>query len=447
MTQNATQQSSMSAQQAFAKHLAQHAYVNNPFTQQAASANITPVTSVLHPLNLAMPVLRAPAVQNTQSTNNYSNSLSLFSSMDSLNLAHAAVRNAQQSSSNALPAVDMLVLPTSTALNEEPCHDVVKVSYTTAEDLAESLFPTSAAHKELSSRVDEHAKYLKDLSTHRDLVHDGLLDHKTQVRRLHKSMNMVDTGLIDHRVHIKKLNEHMSHADEGLLDHRKHITKLNDHMSLADEGLLDHRYHIDKLNRHMSYADEGLLDHRNHLRSLRESMLSVEDGRQEHSKQIASLDEHQQTTDKALAEHQSHILKLQNDNVNTSMQLKRTEAEMNRLASEVKSFRAGSKTDDKLQEQVQQLKLDNIKMHKGLMQHTNALDAHHEVLQQLTSTKAVLQQSQQETTSQITHLSKSLDSTRKALQQSQQDTSSQISNLNKTIATRNVEVLQAPRRR
>ena len=122
MTKNANEGAAISAQQAFAKHLAQHAYVTNPFTQQANSG--APVTSVLQPLSLAMPVLCAPTVQNTQNTTNGSNkALSLFS--DALNLTHAAGIHMQLPTSGALPAVDMLVLPTSKS-SDEPSRDVVK---------------------------------------------------------------------------------------------------------------------------------------------------------------------------------------------------------------------------------------------------------------------------------------------------------------------------------
>jgi hypothetical protein len=64
--------------------------------------------------------------------------------------------------------------------------DVVKVSYTSAQDLAEALFPTGApANTDIDAQLERHSAHIDDLSEHRELVHEALLDHRDKVQQLH----------------------------------------------------------------------------------------------------------------------------------------------------------------------------------------------------------------------------------------------------------------------
>jgi hypothetical protein len=145
---------------AFASHaFANNAFDNNVFANNAfashAFANKCMLAQNLPPLKLAMPSLAHLQTSGVDK-------LSHLSSMDALCLTQAGntVQFAQQ---EALPAVDMIVLSNTSATQNTNC-DVVKVSYTSAEDLADTLLSTSEATHQMNSRLDSHEKHIKNLS-------------------------------------------------------------------------------------------------------------------------------------------------------------------------------------------------------------------------------------------------------------------------------------------
>ena len=109
--------------------------------------------------------------------------------------------------STGAPAVDMLVLPSGNSCPEaRRDDDSVKVSYTSAEELADALFPTElASGRDLHAQLADHSQHLEELSDHRELVHTALLDHRDKVNELNEKAEMVDEGLLDHRKHISQL--------------------------------------------------------------------------------------------------------------------------------------------------------------------------------------------------------------------------------------------------
>jgi SMC interacting uncharacterized protein involved in chromosome segregation len=133
----------------------------------------------------------------------------------------------------------MLVLPKQKA---EETHDKtqasadcdVKVSYTSAEDLANVLFPThSAVDCEVRSLLHQLNSEVDDLSEHRELVHDALTDHKRHITKMNKThagfnseFKEIDAGLKDHQSHIRDLHTHTARALKQLKSHEKHINEL-----------------------------------------------------------------------------------------------------------------------------------------------------------------------------------------------------------------------------
>jgi hypothetical protein len=139
--------------------------------------------------------------------------------------------------STGAPAVDMLVLPNSDACavqSTDSKQDMVKVSYTTAQDLAEALFPTSAAaNGDMGAQLERHSAHIEDLSEHRELVHEALLDHRDKVQELHATvkkvsdgMNLADMGLLDHKKHIRELKSSNSSTLQQLDGHAKRLSKI-----------------------------------------------------------------------------------------------------------------------------------------------------------------------------------------------------------------------------
>ena len=141
-------------------------------------------------------------------------------------------------STAAMPSVDMLVLPKQKA---EETHDKtqasdcdVQVSYTSAEDLANVLFPThSAVDSEVRSLLQQLNSEVDDLNEHRELVHDALTDHKRNISKMvktHAGFNSefkeIDAGLKDHQSHIRDLHTHTARALKQLKSHEKHINEL-----------------------------------------------------------------------------------------------------------------------------------------------------------------------------------------------------------------------------
>jgi len=114
-----------------------------------------------------------------------------------------------------LASVDMLVLPeTAPAAQTKTSTDgpaEVKVTFSSAEDMAEALFSAKA-------KTHENAG-LESLYTHKDMAHEALLEHKGVLRSLHKNKTLVHDALLDHRDQIRDI-------DSGLVDHQQHLQRL-----------------------------------------------------------------------------------------------------------------------------------------------------------------------------------------------------------------------------
>jgi hypothetical protein len=58
-------------------------------------------------------------------------------------------------------------------------------------------------------------------------VHDGLIDHRNQVRKLHSTVRMADVGLRDHKSHLTNLLHDNAHAHQRMREHDSRIKKLS----------------------------------------------------------------------------------------------------------------------------------------------------------------------------------------------------------------------------
>jgi hypothetical protein len=157
------------------------------------------------------------------------------------------------------PAVDMLVLPSNDSCAvQDSKNDVVKVAYTSAEDLADALFPTSvAASSDLNSQLARHDADIDKLSDHRELVHEALLDHRDKVNQLHESVGLVDEGLLDHRKHIKQLRSQSSSALKRIDAHDQALSRLQQDV----KSLSRLQHDVKTLSDTTKSMDKGLKTH------------------------------------------------------------------------------------------------------------------------------------------------------------------------------------------
>ena len=171
-------------------------------------------------------------------------------------------------STAAMPSVDVLVLPkqqqaAQTKEQTQASADCdVKVSYTSAEDLANVLFPTHGA-ADSQVRLQQLHSDVNDLSEHKDLVHEALLDHQQNLRNLKQRRDdfesdilEIDDNLKDHTRHIGKLNKmhanmqsELNEMDHGLTDHQSNIRDIQENTAKALKQLKQHEQQIDELSR------------------------------------------------------------------------------------------------------------------------------------------------------------------------------------------------------
>jgi len=139
-------------------------------------------------------------------------------------------------SAEPFASVDMLVLPeTAHAVQTKPSTDgpaEVKVTFSSAEDMAEALFSAKA-------KTHEHAG-LESLYTHKERAHEALLEHRDEIRNM-------DSGLRDHQQHLNRLCEFESGAKSRLATVsaevralQKQVDKLNQDAASFDSGLQTH---------------------------------------------------------------------------------------------------------------------------------------------------------------------------------------------------------------
>jgi hypothetical protein len=241
----------------------------------------------------------------------------------------------------AAPAVDMLVLPSgesSAAQGVNTQQDVVKVSYTSAEDLAEALFPTgSAATGNVHEVLERHGDDIEDLTSHRELVHEALLDHRDQVQGLHKTVQqmrsgikLADSGLMDHKLHIQNLkasNASMlrqidAHAKQ-LAEVKTEIKSLHAGNKSMDLGLKAHATEIKSLHAGNKSMDLGLKAHAKAFELQNQSISALSTKQSAVSKDVASLSQTLRSVAPQDDDRQQQIRQLQKNMLETQAQLAR----------------------------------------------------------------------------------------------------------------------------
>jgi myosin heavy subunit len=122
---------------------------------------------------------------------------------------------AQSYEPHQLASVDMLVLPeTAPAVQTKASADSaaeVKVTFSSAEDMAEALFSAKTGTQDKAG--------LDSLYAHQEHAHEALLEHKGVLRSLHTHKQRAHEALLEHRDHIRDI-------DSGLVDHQQHLQRL-----------------------------------------------------------------------------------------------------------------------------------------------------------------------------------------------------------------------------
>ena len=172
---------------------------------------------------------------------------------------------------STIPPVDIEVLATPDPVTQQN----TKVAWTSAEQLADAIFP---------SNLDHVADSIKPL-------HEGLLDHKSSIEKLHH-------GALNHKTEIESLHH-------GVLNHNTEIENL--HL-----GVLNHKTEIESL--HMATASKkndienlhvGVLNHRDEIQELWKSKKSL-------SSMINKQQQHTATHNMLHSAHEAKLASLKN---------------------------------------------------------------------------------------------------------------------------------------
>lgn len=151
---------------------------------------------------------------------------------EKLALAPWTQQSAHAWAHDTLPRVDMQIVPAA-----EPAKDAVRVTFSSAEDLADALFPTAAADVGLHSRLEQHQSELADLNAHHELVSEALHDHKDEIRKLHSTMSLADEGLVDHKKHLRQLKTANKDTLNTLRAHEQQTEQLAARVRSLESGL------------------------------------------------------------------------------------------------------------------------------------------------------------------------------------------------------------------
>ena len=147
-------------------------------------------------------------------------------------------------STAGMPSVDMLVLPKPEPTNEqrhESTDSDLKVSYTSAVDLANALFPThTTTEGHVHSRLEQLDADIGSLSGHRDQMEEGLLNHKQELINLgtgHKffkdELQAMDEGLGNHTAVLKELQKSSVDVLKRLKKHQTDLDVLASQVALT----------------------------------------------------------------------------------------------------------------------------------------------------------------------------------------------------------------------
>ena len=243
-----------------------------------------------------------------------------------------------------LPVVDMLVLPTitpaasadngrvagpATELTRTDSKDApVKITYTSAEDLASALFNKQSPGVS-DSTLQEHADALQSLQEHSDKVHVALNNHRDHIQDVHATVQQQDAGLLDHKDHILTLRRQHKHMMTTMESHSSELLKLGKMMSEQDKALKNlvrrenttqpHSGELLKLSKMISQHDKTLKDLGN---SSSRELGNIKQGLMQHTTY--------------LNEHHELLTKLRNDHKAVAASQKTASAEVLSLSKSLK---------------------------------------------------------------------------------------------------------------
>lgn len=190
-----------------------------------------------------------------------------------------------------MASVDMLVLPETTAAQPKASANSpaeVKVTFSSAEDLADALFPQQTK-TETSASVDRH-------------THDALLDHRDHLRALNSHKDFVHEALLEHRQEILNVRNNMSDVDAGLVDHRDHLRSMKQKAKQNESKIAEISAQVQALQKQMSSLASSNLPRgsENELRRLQEQVAKL-------NKSAENFDQGLRTQKQVLDEHASSI--------------------------------------------------------------------------------------------------------------------------------------------
>jgi hypothetical protein len=199
--------------------------------------------------------------------------------------------------SSLLPPVDIEVLAESSPTTQEN----TKISWTSAEQLADAIFPTDA----------------NNMGHSLEPLHHGLLNHKMEIEKLHNTAEPVHHGLLNHKLEIEKLhntaerlssilekqqrctsNHQMLHSaheakyasmKSTLKDTQESATASNILSKNNSTTLNKHAEIFETMKEHQKEQFAGLVNHRDTLRSLQETQTNLKVKAEKHDKSLQSM--------------------------------------------------------------------------------------------------------------------------------------------------------------
>lgn len=122
----------------------------------------------------------------------------------------------------ALPRVDMQVLSDAKPREAGPekKDSEVRVAFTSAEDLADALFPMDRGERALQQQQ------LEELKAHNEMVHHALLDHKEAMEGMDAHRGAVRDALQDQDKTIQAIQHSLAEKDAGLVNHRETLEQM-----------------------------------------------------------------------------------------------------------------------------------------------------------------------------------------------------------------------------
>jgi predicted nucleic acid-binding Zn-ribbon protein len=186
---------------------------------------------------------------------------------------------------STIPPVDIEVLATPDPVTQQN----TKVAWTSAEQLADAIFPSNLDH--VADSIKPLHEGLLDHKSSIEKLHHGALNHKTEIESLHH-------GVLNHKTEIESLHH-------GVLNHNTEIENL--HL-----GVLNHKTEIESL--HMATASKkndienlhvGVLNHRDEIQELWKSKKSL-------SSMINKQQQHTATHNMLHSAHEAKLASLKN---------------------------------------------------------------------------------------------------------------------------------------